>query len=424
MKALQIRQSINLRGGGTAKVIDELGTGGQGIVYKVEHQGQLFALKWYTQNFKEPDKFYNNLLTNITEGAPSKIFLWPLILTEREQSSFGYIMNLRPSNFHDFSDFLLAKVTFKSLNAILKAALSICQAFKRLHIKGYTYLDLNDGNFFVNPQTGDILICDNDNVTFQGNDMDMVGKMRYMAPEIVLGQKPDKYSDYFSLAVMLFLFFYGNHPLEGKQTLKAPAMTEAHERKFYGSQPIFIYDPDNRENEPVRGVHSNVLRRWPIFPKLLRKKFIEAFQQDKIENTTKRLMPSDWEKVFIKLRNRLIDCPRCSKDFFGSQAQGANTCINCGQTVQVKYVLKLNQDTIIPLLPKKAIFLGSAEKPIGLVRKSKKDPSILGLQNISSDPWIVETPSGKMKKVEPQTVMPTKPGLKIKFDQSNLALIS
>ena len=29
---------------------------------------------------------------------------------------------------------------------------------------GYSYQDLNDGNFFINPQSGDVLICDNDNV--------------------------------------------------------------------------------------------------------------------------------------------------------------------------------------------------------------------------------------------------------------------
>lgn len=37
-----------------------------------------------------------------------------------------------------------------------------------LHRHGYSYQDLNDGNFFINPESGDVLICDNDNVMPQG----------------------------------------------------------------------------------------------------------------------------------------------------------------------------------------------------------------------------------------------------------------
>lgn len=87
------------------------------------------------------------------------------------------------------------------------------------------------------------MICDNDNVAPEGVTSGILGKARYMAPEVVTGKTmPNKYTDRYSLSVVLFLLFYANHPLEGARVLACPCMTETYEKKFYGSEPIFIYD--------------------------------------------------------------------------------------------------------------------------------------------------------------------------------------
>ena len=46
---------------------------------------------------------------------------------------------------------------------------------------------------------------------------------------------------------------------------------------------------------------------------------------------------------------------------------------------------------------------------------SPKNNGELAIKNVSSRTWTVETPSGKLKTVEPQNLMPVKVGLKIKF---------
>ena len=58
---------------------------------------------------------------------------------------------------------------------------------------------------FFDPDTGDVLICDNDNVSANGIDNSSVyGTPRFMAPEIVMGQaKPSRNTDLYSLAVLL-----------------------------------------------------------------------------------------------------------------------------------------------------------------------------------------------------------------------------
>ena len=278
---------ISLTNGGCVTIIKELGRGGQGVVYLVDLNGEQKVLKWY---LTAPDeKFYRNLEKNIMNGAPSDAFLWPEHLTNRQLGSFGYVMQLRPKNYYEFGNYLLAKVCFKSFTAMLAAAMKICDGFMMLHRCGYSYQDLNDGNFFIDPTNGDVLICDNDNVMPQGEKSGIMGKARYMAPEIVAGGIPDKRSDRFSLSVILFMLFYANHPFEGERVIACPCMTESYERKFYGSEAIFIYDPTNNTNRPVRGIHQNVIKRWFVFPSILRETFEREFSQDYLHNPEKRL---------------------------------------------------------------------------------------------------------------------------------------
>ena len=244
MIELKNGESVSLTNGSQAKVVKELGRGGQGIVYLVEVGGQKMALKWYFNNMG--NWFYSNLEENISKGAPSEAFLWPEYLTTKQKGTYGYVMKLRLKDYYEFGQYLLARAKFKSFEAMVNAAMKICEGFKALHLSGLSYQDLNDGNFFIHPETGDVLICDNDNVAPEGVTSGILGKARYMAPEVVTGKTmPNKYTDRYSLSVVLFLLFYANHPLEGARVLACPCMTETYEKKFYGSEPIFIYDKNN-----------------------------------------------------------------------------------------------------------------------------------------------------------------------------------
>ena len=50
MSELKIGSSVKLTNDSSAKIVNELGRGGQGIVYQVEVGGQQMALKWYSTN--------------------------------------------------------------------------------------------------------------------------------------------------------------------------------------------------------------------------------------------------------------------------------------------------------------------------------------------------------------------------------------
>ncbi|MCL2042506.1 MAG: hypothetical protein FWG89_00045 [Treponema sp.] len=406
--------------GKTVKVQEKLGEGGQGAVYRVANNSKQKALKWYHKNaLKNPVKFYENLESNIAKGAPTKSFLWPLDLTQKTDDGFGYIMDLRPGEYKDFSLFLLAKEKFASVTAITNAGLQIIESFRELHNSGYSYQDLNDSNFFVNPKNGDVLICDNDNVAEYGKNLGIAGKCRYMAPEVVLGKElPSIHTDKFSLAVVLFLLLMNNHPLEGKRSYP-PCMTEALERKIYGEEPLFIFDEADDSNSPVPGINNNAIKRWPVYPDYVRRKFTEAFSQSAMKDPAKRVIEKDWLKTFIRLRSEIYKCQSCGEIFFADPVH-ETPCPFC-QNIQ-----RFNQHIVLPKMPiaihdRTKLFECHIDadsddfKTIAAESVRNESTGLTELKNRSKKAWLIIDSNGKQTSKAPGKTVPVEKGTQIIF---------
>lgn len=440
MSELSIGTVVHLKSGKTCRVKKELGRGGQGIVYLVDYSGKDYALKWYiAPSIIKSDAFYENLSRNVNAGAPAQNFVWPLAITEREQNSYGYVMMLRPQGYFDMGQFILGHAKFSTPHAQINACLQVCAAFQRLHILGYSYQDMNDGNFFINPVTGDVLICDNDNVAPDKTNTGIMGKAGYMAPEIVQGltysdfvkygsihpegvsvtrPMPNKYTDYYSLAVCLFILIYMNKPFEGARYLSCPCDNNPEmAKKLFGFESVFIMDSANSSNRPVKGVHNNVLRRWTMYPSLLGNAFCKAFSKEAIQDPTKRLMDKQWYNILLQIRSNYAPCPCCGKDTFLDAGNPRKTCVYC-QKPSIPFVsLKVSRYTI-PLVQKQVIYdcqvtsQTDYQQKIGeVILKS----GTLGLINLSKSPWTVTLPNGEVKIVASGAGMPIKQGFKIKF---------
>ena len=76
-----------------------------------------------------------------------------------------------------------------SFYVICRTAFNLTKGYRNLHIAGAKYQDISFGNLFFNPDNGDVLICDNDNVSY-GNSKPggVLGTPGFMAPEIVRGE--------------------------------------------------------------------------------------------------------------------------------------------------------------------------------------------------------------------------------------------
>lgn len=418
MSEFEAGKLIPTQKGIPAKVVKYLAGGGQGDVYIVEYNGEKKAMKWYKPGaLKDPNKFYESLENK--GKSPDKAFLWPLAVTEKLDGSFGYIMDLRPEGYYELCDFMLAKVKFPSFKAAVEACIRIVTAFRLLHNNGYCYQDMNDGNFFINPQTGDVLICDNDNVSPNRTDTFILGTPRYMAPEIVLSlDKPNTQTDRFSLAVVLFMILCMNHPFEGERWL-APCLTPEMERMLYGSGATFLFDKDDASNRPVAGVHDNVISRWGYMPSYMQDAFLEAFSRDAIRNPAKRLREVDWLRVLVRFQSEIVRCPNCQNEVFIKNA--ANTeCDDCRKMVPVRNTLKL-ADYSITAAKGTRIYRCQIDRTcnandaldrIGVIVAKENDPSMLGFRNMTQTILVATTPSGNTRQVKPGDIIPLKPGIK------------
>lgn len=413
MIELKQNQHIPLEIGGTCTVKRELGRGGQGIVYLVDVNGKDMALKWYTSNIS--NNFYRNMQNLIQRQPTLDAFIWPLYLTKTKDGQFGYIMKLRPDGYYEFGQYMLARQQFRDFYAMLNAAIKICEGFKYLHRDGFSYQDLNDGNFFIRPYDGDLLICDNDNVSPYGTKSGIKGKMRYMAPEIVKGGSPDKYSDRFSLSVVLFILFYLNHPFEGQKVAACPCITEEYEKKFYGDEIEFLFST-KAQNRPVKGIHTNILKRWRPFPTKLSNFFTEEFSDRKLNNPTERAIETDWQKLLVELRDQTVVCPHCGNVTFLDIDDGKDKCIFCEKAIDVSQKIKIGNRNII-LTPKSRVYINEGTTHDAIVGLSPKDNTTLTLTNVSNDQWSVETPSGKVRLLNSKETMPVLNGMKITFRQ-------
>src|SRR5208282_403342 len=102
------------------------------------------------------------------KGAPNDRFLWPLdIALCQGHASFGYLMPLREPRYWSLAQMMNREVdpTFRTLTNV---ALELADSFLRLHSLGLCYSDISFGSLFFDPVTGEISICDNDNVSVDG----------------------------------------------------------------------------------------------------------------------------------------------------------------------------------------------------------------------------------------------------------------
>jgi serine/threonine protein kinase len=361
---------------------------------------------------------------NITAGPPDNKFLWPLFLTDEQNGSFGYVMNLRTKEYSEFSDILNKAVDFPSTELAINSALNIVNGFRSLHRKGLSYQDLNDGNFFINVKTGDVLICDNDNVTPDGkkNSGNIGGKPGYMAPEIVRGEScPNVLTDCHSLAVILFKLFCRHDPLMGEQYVKSVCITEKRESELYGTNPVFIFDPNDPTNRPVPGIHPNPIKLWDIYPDFLKKAFIESFANG-MKNPNARLPENEWQKLLVRLRDELLECPSCGEDLFLNRLPVGKP-IKCACGHSYSYPLRLETGKYrVPLFPGVKLYAchtvdgnDDYNTVTGEVILNKNNPSLWGIKNLSQDSWFMAPVTGDGKNIENNSVIPIATNLSIQF---------
>ena len=438
MRILQDGQSVHTATSKMTCTVEAfLGGGGQGEVYRAALDGQQVALKWYfpAQATVEQRAALEVL---VKKGPPTERFLWPMELCDSpDVPGFGYVMPLRAPDHRSIVD-LMKRRAEPTFRALATAGLQLADSFLDLHTMGLCYRDISFGNVFFDPDSGEVLICDNDNVAVDGQgEAGVLGTPRFMAPEIVRGEAlPSSRTDLFSLAVLLFYMLMLHHPLEGKRETEIRCLDLPAMNKLYGTDPLFIFDPNDDSNRPVPGVHENALVFWPLYPQFVRDLFTEAFTDGLRDPENGRVRESEWRAAMVHLRDSIYYCANCGLEAFydvhALRAAGGSLgkCWSCNHQLELPpririsdAVVMLNYDTRLYPHHIDSDRLYEFDAPVAEVAQHPTNPNIWGLRNLSQEKWTVSTNDGQsLSDVPPGRSVTLAVGTRINFGKSEGAI--
>jgi DNA-binding helix-hairpin-helix protein with protein kinase domain len=414
------------------------GGGGQGEVYLAfMPDGEPRAVKWYYP--AQATEMQRGILERlIALGWRDPRFLWPQSVVwdpNALSKGFGYLMALRPDRFADLQALFRrdASVSGVTLRTLVIAALNTAEAYHTLHGKGIAYRDINWGNIFFDPATGDILVCDNDNAVFEGETAAVAGTMDFMAPELVRGDAgaaPGTQTDLHSLAVLLFMMFMNHHPLQGRLALKIRCLDEAAQRRLYGDRPVFVYDPADTSNRPVPGEQDTVLKTWDAMPDTLRRLFVQTFT-DGLRDPGRRTRESQFARGLSKVLDNIVRCAGCATLNLTEPGGPAPGCWRCGRALSLPLLLEIvtsmgmaREVNGVRMVPGNRVYHHhTVSDPrshdftavVGEVTAHPKDPQRLGLTNRTQETWHIRKSDGTGQSVAPGRTVGLRAGTTIEF---------
>ena len=401
------------------RILRGIGSGSQGQVYAVAAGGETLALKWYLPSCVERDpQLRQRLSQSIRSGAPNADFLWPLAildpceaskhLVRHRDPSYGYLMALRPPSYQGLHLHACGDMEISIMN-ILRACFFLADGFHQLHLKGMCYKDISLGNLFLDPNTGRVLICDNDNVDIDGQGQGRVlGTPGFIAPEVLMGKsRPGATSDLYSLAVLLFRLLTRHDPFRGKLEMEIRCLDEPARRRLYGEDPVFIFDPNDTRNRPDPIEHVAALTTWPIYPPTLRKLFEQSFGVG-LHQTQLRTLTGQWKLSLTRCLDQRQLCKYCREENFTDYMNENLRCWKCSGKLPVPLLLMLPCAKVIaadgnelhahhfdPLANE------DLNHPIGRIVEHPQDKTIIGLKNLSNHSWQARLHNSNWIDLEP-----------------------
>lgn len=431
---LRIGQSVQIGGTLDYTIKAYIGGGGQGEVYRASQGEADYAVKWYFSSSGTPLQ-RSMVETAIQMGAPDARFLWPqAIVTSAHSAGFGYLMPLRAADYCGLLDLNMRHVTM-AFRELATAGMQLADSFFNLHRKGLCYCDISFGNVFLKPQSGDVLVCDNDNVSEHGKyEGTLIGTPLFMAPEVILGKRPDQQTDLHSLAVLLFYMFFNNHPLKGRRCTKIRCFDLPAYKKLCGTDPLYIFDPRNSDNEAVgltedeigeAGANALIFRK--IYPRFFLDEFERAFTRGLLDRE-ERVRESVWREQICRLRDLVFLGPENAQNFYDPANPSIPICWYSKRPAPppIRLVATVRGEPWIIMLD-----IGTKVYPhhvvardynfataVGEVVAHPQNQAIRGLKNLSPLRWVVTLPDGSVRDVDPGKSVTLQAGTRIQFGQA------
>lgn len=229
--------------GGSYRVLEFIGEGGMGLVYKVEHihMNKILALKvlkteHLSENVWKRFRLEAQAISRLDHANIIKIY-------DMNQTPDGrpfYTMELLSGE--SLADYLQEHQRL-SIDLALPIFRQVCSALAYAHERGIIHRDIKPGNIMLLEPTGSglnsglsyrvkivdfgiVKVMDSGEQIGQGLTMqgEVFGSPLYMSPEQCAGSKLDARADMYSVAVTLFQALAGKPPLLGRTAAETTIM--------------------------------------------------------------------------------------------------------------------------------------------------------------------------------------------------------
>ena len=227
---------------------------------------------------------------------------WPIDIIDSEDF-YGVILWRDYSSDSSVSwiDFMHGKENIDQ-DIICKACRHLVLLVKGMHEKRfYHYAELIPEK--IDTKTGEIILNNFEAVNRMKTGV--IGSAKYEAPEVVCGEdNASENTDLYKLALAIFLLCMRWHPLEGKVWESCKCMDSNIINRIYGTDPIFIFDPDNDLNRPSKEIEDELVYRWKSYPLFFRELFVKSFTVG-LKNAASRITTDEWIDAIWKLRSHI-----------------------------------------------------------------------------------------------------------------------
>lgn len=226
------------------KILDKLGQGGMGVVYKAEDKRlqRTVALKFLPPEFTRDTQAKERFIRE-ARAASSLEHTNICSIHEIDETEDGQLFIVMSCYEGESLRDQIARGPIK-LERALDIAIQIAHGLAKAHDKGIIHRDIKSANVFITGENvakildfGLAKLGDRTKLT---QDHSTLGTVAYMSPEQIRGDDVDTRSDIWSLGVVLYEMLTGKMPFRGDY------------------EQAVIYSILNEEPQPIEELRNNV----------------------------------------------------------------------------------------------------------------------------------------------------------------------
>lgn len=328
-------------------LIEEIGRGGQGIVWKTKDPNIIVKIK-INSSTGEPvvdEEKYDEFKSDLDEvrilDLPEFIHIAkPVTLLKRPYC--GYVMrlleNMKPIKywirpFDETTNPIMFYYKTGGLRHRLELLTNTAEIFTKLFCHSAVYADLSPNNIFVSGtnDASEVWLIDADNMRYRYDVEKEIMTPGYGAPEVVLGGVNTLDSDEYSFAILAHEILTLNSPFMGELLTdnddggwdsEEDNSTLAEEGKI-----PWIEDPEDDSNRCHTGIPGKI-----VFTDTIRSLFEKTFSEEGRQNPTSRPKMREWYTALKQAQDYTIQCKYCKSTYLMTRADSKCPFCKSGKT--------------------------------------------------------------------------------------------